>query len=72
MIATEIVSDVVYQIKVQARNEVGWGPGSSVVEMIAGAQPRQPAAPTTTLANSAITFSWIAPLSGAPISGYVV
>lgn len=40
LIATDILTDVIYQIKVQARNEVGWSPGSSVVEMIAGAQPR--------------------------------
>ena len=45
----DIISGATYSFKVRARSEVGYGPYSSAIRIIAASAPAVPNAPSTTL-----------------------
>jgi len=73
-IASSLTPDVIYTLKVAARNLVGLSSDSTEVTIRAAAVPSTPAAPTTVVnTNVSVTISWAAPVNGgSAITSYTV
>jgi hypothetical protein len=67
-----------YQLRVEARNAIGFSNPSNVIEGVAAIVPAAPAAPSTILDINNVVVDWTASLVdstatyGAPILGYKV
>lgn len=62
-----------YYLRVLAQNSAGFGPPTTDVVAVVG--PVAPGAPQTlsaTVAGSLLTVNWLAPVSGGPVSTYVL
>jgi hypothetical protein len=80
-LVTGLNHDTVYQFKVIARNEVGYGPDSEIVSIRASAVPSQPDAPVTAFVENEadsnadyIVVTWTTPVDdgGSDITSYQV
>jgi hypothetical protein len=73
-IATSLYSGQTYQLKVRARNSVGYGDFSLPISILAAQVPDMPLPPTTSIKDRwEVVIDWTAPYSGgSPITSYVV
>ena len=71
ILVTSLSSNVTYQFKVRAHNDMGWGTFSSVASFYTYDYPDAPTSVTTAYNNMNIRISWVSPITNyKPIEEY--
>lgn len=58
---TGLTAGIVYSLRVQARNLVGYSDYSAFANILAAEEPDAPEAPTTTISGSNVIIDWNEP-----------
>jgi hypothetical protein len=72
---TSLTQGIIYDFRVRAHNDVGFGDNSDYESFMAATVPSLPVAPTKYSADQTqITIEWLAPIDdgGSPLTGYKV